>query len=333
MRKIRKIVIEEKDDVYNMRPQLHALIVSPFGTAKSSTTKIIENNFKDVSFIQDDISKPAIQGSISKDGDYVPSILIQAGAKVLIIDEWNNIDMYAQQALLSVLENQRMNRSIGFKVKKTYQFKNKYVDMKIEENRLTCKAFFGCLAYAMEYPIKDNSQKSKALLSRFSPLFIEPTKEMMKAITHGDFKIDINDYSQDVDNVRIGKELYEELHTNYYDYIEEHDLFPDDPDDYGFITRALCDFVRIGIYCYLKENTIRGTEVNLTIDDIGYFNRNRKYIHTILLQFINPRTKGKIHVFEEMKKKYPNKTNEWYADRIGVSRFTVYDYNKKIKAR
>ena len=219
LRKINQVVIHEETQSYRLRPQIHPLIVSPFGTAKSSITKKLNDDHAGKIYEIDDFTKASICGSIRQDGEYVPSVLENVGGKVMIIDEWNLVDPYGQNALISLLENQKMRRTLGFKVNKKYVYKGKdrkFITYKIHKNIIEGSFYFSCIAYAMEYPIYDNNQKIKALLSRFSPIFIEPTKQMIRALTKGDFAIKLNDVSQNVEFVEIPKDIHTEFHEKYY---------------------------------------------------------------------------------------------------------------------
>ena len=188
------------------------------------------------------------------------------------------------------------------------------------------------MACAMEYPIYESSQKAKALLSRFSPLFIEPNSDLIKAITKGEFKVLANDCSQpQVENIKIPKEVFMEFHKKFYEYIDENDLYPIDTDDIGFISRTMSEIIRYGVWNYMKQNKNRRFSKEATIRSVKYFEEMFKHIYTILLQFTNPKTKDKIYQYKELKKKYPDLTKEQYADKMGVTKQTIYNYEKKIE--
>ena len=330
LRKMKQIVLEQKKSNYNMRPQMHIIIVSPFGTFKSSITKMLEKRFKKFVYPIDDFTKASIEGSIGKDGEYVPSLMIHLGGKLLIIDEFNNLDLYAQKALLGILENQRVSRVLGFKVRRPYKFKNKFGYFKIEDNIIQGGMFFSCIAYAMNYPIYNNSQEAKALLSRYSPLFIEPTLQFMSSNTKGEFDITINDYSYNIDSVIIKKECYAQFHKLYYDFIKKNYLVPDDTDDYGFISRILSDILRLGIYNYLSKNKIDKKVVE--IYDYKYFEEMFPYIHTLIQQYMNPTTKNKYFQYKKLLKSNPNESKKFFYTKLGISRQTLYEYDKKMES-
>jgi len=329
LRKMKQIVLEQKKGNYNMRPQMHIIIVSPFGTFKSSITKMLEKKYKKMIYPIDDFTKASIEGSIGKDGEYVPSLMIHLGGKLLIVDEFNNLDNFAQKALLGVLENQRVSRVLGFKVRRPFKFKNKFGYFKIEDNIIQGGMFFSCIAYAMNYPIYNNSQEAKALLSRYSPLFIEPTMQFMSSNTKGEFDITINDCSGNIDSIIIKKECYAKFHELYYRFIRDNNLVPDDTDDYGFISRILSDIVRLSIYNYLSKNEVEGKLVE--INDVKYFEEMFPYIHTLIQQYMNPTTKNKYFQYKKLLKDYPDENKKFFYTKLGISRQTLYEYDKKME--
>ncbi len=338
MRKIKNIVIVQKARPFRLRPQNHLLIVSPFGTFKSSITQQLRRLAHDDIFVNDDFTKPSIEGSISKDGDYVPSILINVGGKIFVIDEWNSVGTFGQNSMLSLLENQESSRSLGFKVKSPYRFRDKhgFVDYDVKENLIKIKAIFSCIAYAMEYPMYDNSQKSKALLSRFSPLFIQPTKEYMRAGTIGEFDINIQDNSRQIDTVVIPQKVYRDFWTKFHEYVDDNELWPSDTHDYGFVSRTQAEITRYGVYNYLKANDLHKETKKikeLEIDDAAYFEQSFDFIQTILLQFTNPETKDKIVQFKMIREKYPKANKSQLARLMGVSSQTIRSYSEKLDAK
>ena len=328
LRGLHKIRLMQENNVYSMRPQLHIMLVAPFGMGKSSITKAMRNKYPSYIYPTDSFTRAGLEGSIGKDGDYVPSMITKAGGKIMIVDEWNSLDYFAQQGLLSILENQVFRRTIGFKVKKKYSFKSKYGRFDIKDNTIEGHMNFACVAYAMEYPMYKEEQKAKALLSRFSPLFIEPTQEMVEAIAMGDFKININDYGKEIKEVVITKEIYKQICGQFFSYLKEHNLLPQNTVDFGYMTRAMSDHIRLGVYNYMKQNDVQ--EKNIEINEIKYFTEMLSCTDVLMKQFINPQVQGKIYQFKQLVKESPNRDDRYYANRIGVSEEIIDVYKKKL---
>lgn len=330
LRKIKQVTIMQNPDNYIMRPQMHILFVAPFGSGKSSIMKKIGKRFPDDMFFIDDFTKPSLEGSIDKaTKDYVPSFLVNCGGKVMVVDEWNNVDSFGQNALLSVLENQRVLRSIGFKVNHPYKLSNEYMDFEVKENVIKARINFSCIACAMEYPIYENHQKAKALMSRFSPYFVELDNELIKLIVSGQFEINVSDFSCKVDNVVITKKCYLSFLEKYWEYLDVNHLIPSNPNDKGFCTRTSSDITRLGIFNYLRKNNPKSRDV--IIGNVKYFSEMLKYSDLFLRQYLNPKTKGKIQEYERMIKQYPNEKINFYAGKLGVSERTIMRYNEELK--
>ncbi len=331
LRKIKAIILTQDSGNFNLRPQIHPMVIAPFGLSKSSITKKIREKYKDDINEKDDLTRPAIEGSITKDGDYVPSILVHLGGKILILDEWNNVDFFAQSALLSILENQRTSRAIGFKVKNKFSYVDEYTKFTVDENTISVESYFSCIAYAMEYPIFEDSQKAKALLSRFSPIFIHPTKELIQAITKGEFIQNIENYPTKIERIVIPRNTFMKIHSEYFKYIDENDLYPPDPDDFGYITRIFAEIIRYGTYNYIKTNHAKiKDKKEVIIDSSHYYIDMFDYINTLSIQFTNPKTETRLMQYKNLIKKYPRKGKIWYAKRLGVTYQSIYNYDKKI---
>jgi hypothetical protein len=126
----------------------------------------------------------------------------------------------------------------------------------------------------------------------------------------------------------ITKACYVKFHELYYGYLERENLIPEDTDDYGYLTRIMSDIIRIGIYNYMKKN--KNTEKFVTISEPSCFIESFGDIHTLIQQFTNPRTKGKYDQYRALLKEYPGRKKEFYYQKLGITRETLYQYDKKI---
>lgn len=340
LRKVRLLeVVQENDsgkiESFIMRPQIHVMVISPFGTAKSSTTKRLKRNKESAKkiFCIDNFTRASAEGSINKDGEFVPPVFLNAAGKLMIIDEWNNMKSDGQEALLSVLENQSFGRALGFRLRAPFKVKKKLYNVLAFENIISGSAYFGCVAYAMEFPMGDSKQKSKALLSRFSPIFIEPDRDMMMAISSGKFKVKINDVAQNVEEVKVPLEVSKEVHKKYFEYINENDLYPKDTDDYGFITRCYSEIIRYGVYNYMNKHV--DTSKKVIVNSAEYFTDMFEFIETIMFNFLNRKTKGKKSLYIKWLKKKGKQFVEQLnlsqiAKKIGVVPSTVLRWNQEL---
>jgi len=344
LRKISKLTLFQNDELggwssFDMRPQIHVMVIAPFGTAKSSITKKIKTNkeWGKRVFCIDNFTKASIEGTINKNGEFVPPFIVNCGGKMLIVDEWNSIDTEGQEAMLSILENQIFSRSLGFKLNSSFRINKRYCKVEAYSNIIEGNIKFACMVYAMEFPLNPNSsQKSKALLSRFSPIFIEPNIEMMKAITSGNFSVNIRDYSQNVDTVKITLDVTKEVHEKYFEYLETNRLFPRDTDDLGFVTRGYSEIIRYGVYNYLSKHITNEKDIKITSSE--YFLEMFIYIDAILTNFINRKTRGKQEIYRKFVERIgaeniANMNVANIAKKMGVSRVSIYRWNEEFNIK
>lgn len=331
MSRIKNYVIQQEEKDFNLRPQLHILIVSPFGTGKTSITKNLISLFGDKIISVTDFTRPAIEGSISKYGDYIPPLLIKLGGKILVIDEWNSVNYFGRQSLLGILENQRIYRVLGFKVKTPYTYIDKkgYGHVKIKDNIILGEIKFSCIAYAMEFKILD--QKDKALLSRFSPIFMDITREFMEELTKGEFKINMFDYGGNINKIIITKECYSDFHKAYWEYAKKEQLTPFDTSEEGYLTRILHDVLKMGIMNYLRNNEPLRKQKEVIISYSSYLKEMIKWTTTLFNQYCMPLTNTKIYMYFRLKEKAPFLSTKEYADRLGVTERSIFRYEKARK--
>ena len=144
LRRLKAINVHQKGKIWHPRSNTHCLIVMPFGHQKSTIAKSIED--KKAVYKCDTFTEASFKGSISKDGEIVPPIMKDFGGKVVFIDEWNSISRSAQNSLLSAMENQEFSRTLGFTSRRPEEWKDNYMHIKVEDNKITDAKFktFGC---------------------------------------------------------------------------------------------------------------------------------------------------------------------------------------------
>jgi hypothetical protein len=338
LRRLKKITVLQENGEWNPRSNVHCLIVMPFGHQKSTITRKISD--KKAVYKCDTFTEASFKGTITKEGDIVPPIMKDFGGKVVFIDEWNSIGFSSQNALLSAMENQEFNRSLGYTVRKEWNYKDEFMNIIMKDNVIKADyCFFSLVAFAMSFPTNNNSQSSMALLSRFIPIFVESNKELIRAMMCGRWKVNSKDYSNPIEEVIISKEIFHKLNDKIWEYIETHKLMPDDPDLNGFLIRTQSDIVRLSIMYYYKEHweSLRSIKKKsdriITIDDEKYLNEAMQWYPTIMNQYLNPKTKGKIKVFLELLKQFPNESDDFYAKKIGVTKRTIRNYRIQMENR
>jgi hypothetical protein len=204
LRKVKKVTIIEHNQIHNPRPQAHVLLILGFGSFKSELLKLIIKVINGDIIIMDDVSMPALLGTISRNNQYIEGAINKSGGKILAIDEWDNLSWNAKQALLSPLENQTISRGLGFGVKEELRFNNNpFIDITVKDGSINGKIQFTCIANSMDFSFKSKWQY--ALGSRFRIIKQELTKEDMKQIVKGLLEFKFIDRNQIVENVTVNE--------------------------------------------------------------------------------------------------------------------------------
>lgn len=345
LRKLTHFEIEQKQKrVFSMRPQMHLLIVKPFGTIKSSFTQQFESVLGDDLVLRDELSKPAILGTISKDKRYIGGLPAEIGGKILLIDEFNNIDAFGQRALLSILENQRINRQLGFAVSKPNNIcPNEWTNLNVREGVVSGTVNFGCICYAMYYPrLKQSSlfeqneeQSLLGLKSRFSPNFSCPEHEEIIDLLEGITPFEINDYGKgETRRILIKKDAYLEFIEWYRNFTrkfcEEGDKQLLRKKEIGFLTRTSSDILRFSAHETIKE--YNSSKKLLNIEDAELLKEQSKQWTELLLgQYIYEERAGTYRDFIKLYKETPKEKKIYYAQKLNKSMRQIQRWKKKYE--
>lgn len=258
MQKLGKIGVFFNNGLSNIwlpRPQLHIMLVTPFGTRKTTFLGEIERiNPKEYKTISD-FTPPGFQGTINDRGMFVPGSITTLGGKTLLIDEFSELPFRSKDMLLKTLENQRFQRSLGYKLNTKVNLNKKFCKIKSEGNTIFGNVQFSCIAATM-YWAKRNTPKENALLSRFFPIFLEPTMEEVVAMGAGVLNSSkISYFSPEIPEVRVTEDAYRE----YYFQAAAMALHVNDKrfrlpkGKYGMFPRVNSDIVRLAVANYIIE--------------------------------------------------------------------------------
>ena len=155
LRKLKRIDIIEKDLIYHPRPQMNIMLCKLFGSDKSSILNRIFSFLNDDYIGRDDFTKPSFLGTIDRNRTYIQGIISVCGGKILGIDEWNNLDPETRDSMLTALENQRVSRNLGFRVKEPVYIKDKegFTDITVEEGSIDRKISIHGYCYGYVFSI------------------------------------------------------------------------------------------------------------------------------------------------------------------------------------
>jgi len=248
-------VVKEKEDVrkkyFVTRGNIHAMLVMPFGSGKTSSFLDIEN-----AVYAYDITFPGLIGTISKDGEVVESSLMKAGGKVLIIDEFQLLDEATKNAMNSLLEYPHSySRNLGYRIKSPVRKRGKYYSIEAKGNELRVYAKFSCITGGMY--VSKKSTIAKAWFSRFIPLRFTPSLGYYEKLSKGEKSIKINPRIVETD---FYFRDYLSFHKLYWETLKSlpiKEYFEKHPDESGYTVRCLQDIARLS--CFIASLEKRET--------------------------------------------------------------------------
>jgi hypothetical protein len=191
----------------------------------------------------------------------------------------------------------------------------------------------------MEYPVifnrkgRTDTQKTLAIFSRFSPLHIEPTDDMIDEMLSGKFNVTITDYSKKIDSIVITQELYEFVLGLYKQYIEKEDLRPKDPNEKGIVARVFNDYLRMSLHSCLEKTKPDRVNVKIDLDYREHFINNLDFISTIFGQYKFKQKISKSKRVTDTLKIDPKLNNKAIARKLGLSTQEVRKIRKRIETR
>lgn len=242
------ILFKEKDKTFSTRGQLHCILLQPFGTGKSTALKNLPDIYPLINF-----TLPGFVGTINKNGDLIDSALMSAAGRTLFIDEFHNLGDSARRAMLSLLEDQRYSRALGFSTEKKMSINKKFFKCRIDKNYINishCR--FSCLATGLY--MRKRVFNDMALASRFMILNVNTDRDYIWNMLKGE---GIQEYKKY--NLLGGVKF-----DNYVSFLDDVkkvvDLMPFSDDLITqYLSRVVNDLARV--VCY--HNEIKG---NMTIE-------------------------------------------------------------------
>lgn len=246
------LVIHKKGGTVKLRGQLHAYIAQPFGTHKSYALQDINPK---LTYHMRSFTLPALLGTINKDGEPTESAIVQAAGRTLVIDEAHKLTMSARDSLNELLEKQKDERTLGFKVKAPLTVKgprglSKFAKVTYNKNEIRVQAQFSCLAMGLYG--KKNNDDERAFLSRFVYIPMRFDDYDLDNLLDGNLKKNIQfqpvESWDEVDD-------YNEYKKVYLDTVRASPFYKAiiDKDQIGFIQRNINDSLRFRAWFLQKK--------------------------------------------------------------------------------
>lgn len=284
-------LVESNDKKFITRSQIHVTVLQPFGTGK--TTDIIalspKNSLELTSF-----TEAALLGTISKEGELNESALMNAGGKCLVIDEFHRLTTSARRAMLSLLETQKYNRSLGYKMIKPISIGKKYFKCKGKGGTIEIEWRGSCLCAGLFVARKkpdDQAWMSRYMFANYD-VEIDDIFSLLKG--ENKKKIRYKPYEQGMvfEDYMTFLKRYEEV-VKDIKFISRFEKFK----QLGFISRNALDICRLAAF-YSSANgnsTVTNWEKALDLVPITLYNYISSTLSLREYQVLDLLKKGTTH--------------------------------------
>lgn len=180
--KISKVILKEPEGDFELRPQLHFMLLSDPGNIKSTVLSEVAKIHNISPYAS--VTYPGLVGSVqSRGGVVIPGAAWESRNKIMLLDEFNpKHEMMI--ALLRVLEDQQYKRKLGFKSIKVNK-RDGDLYFKAKDGVVELKTRIACIIASMmhlEYSLRESTQ---ALVSRCVPFRFIPSIELLSNIARG----------------------------------------------------------------------------------------------------------------------------------------------------
>lgn len=259
---------------HKTRGTVNLWVNSPYGTGKSSSVNpIIESK---LGVIIQDYSMPGLIGTIKKDGIATIGDIRLLPNTTAILEEFQDVRRDARSVLLSLMEDHRYTRTMGFEILKAEHKITDGFGFIAEGTRIDIFVQCSFIVFSMSY--RTPSTLDLALLSRCVPVFLDTAKEEQTNLFVKGQRLDIdyqkiNKARDELKNMTIvvSKRTRTDI-TEMYDYST---LKPEN------LPRAMWDYVRIayleGYFTGVNEiniDIIESLEWLVKVQELGYAKRS-----------------------------------------------------------
>jgi hypothetical protein len=231
---------------FQTRANINALLVSPFGTGKTTSLVKMEG-----AVAANDITFPGMIGTINSEGEFVPGLAIQAAGKVLVIDEFQKMDNMVKNAMNSLMEYPHTySRNLGYSVRKPFKLKRRNCSVNVRNGWISVYSKFSCIAGGMY--LNRKSQVQQAWASRSLPIIFKPSMAFFEKLAAGEQQIRINPHYFESD---FQFRDYMAFHAAYWSGLKAMpfvwNYFERTPMDRGYSVRMEQDLARVA--CFISS--------------------------------------------------------------------------------
>lgn len=324
-------LLQENNKRHVTRQQIHALIIKPFGTGKSTVLKSFQpDSYHELAMP----TMPGLIGSITKTGDRVDGAICQAAGKTLVIDEYQQLSENTRECMLKLLEDQYMpERPIGYKAAdQTKTINRKHISITYNKSSVQINRInFSCLCLGTRNRHGDTNQP---WMSRFICMPIIVTDKDAHDLLLG--RSSYNVKYQPLERPII-MENYSEFVNEVWEYKNTKTPLLNmslNQNEIGYGPRAVTDLVRLACY----EEAVRFH--NETSEPLAGTHRlelkpePRRYLPTLDLIMHGYKsaelTEQQYCIYNMLTSGLFN-TQQEIADRLGVAQSEIARTFKKLK--
>lgn len=217
--KIKKLIVEEEKDIFEMRQNIHLFIYGEKSSTKSTLLNQITNRTK----IQESFTHltfPALVGSVdNQTKQLMVGACWECRNSLLCLDEFDfgqrNKDVI--RAILQLTENKRYRRKISaFSIPVTLEEEGLY--FKFENGEFNIKTRFSLILATMQFPYNSQNQDIQALISRCITIPLHLTKEELGEIARGNPLFRYEDLTPKELEITVKKNDYKKI----LEYVERN---------------------------------------------------------------------------------------------------------------
>ena len=251
-----RVKLRETNRYFETRGQIHSLIVGPFGTGKTVDLRNMAKTGEDCIQLKK-YTEPAVVGTISRGGEFLPGVLKLAAGKAILIDEVQNLSSSARNCLLNLLESQTYERSLGYAIKGDLSItipegetdpEKVLFKVKVTDNYWKIIAKFSCICAGTHFYVKKTNDL--AWLSRHVVMPLKTEMNDMFDLLRGKRGFNVKTY-----------DYHPQPFDEYLKYLDAFQTLVESlkfvqvmrPDNYGFIPRCAMDMARF--HLFLKHRT------------------------------------------------------------------------------
>lgn len=240
---------------HKTRGTINLWLNKPYGIGlSSSVSHIVEDK---LGVIIQDYSRPGLIGTIKKDGIAAIGDIRLLPNTTAILEEFQEAKREARSVMLSLIEDHRYTRTLGFEVLKPEHVITDGFGFVAEGTRIDIYLKASYIISSMAF--KTSTTLDLALLSRCIPIYLDTSKEEQKSLFVEGKKIEI-----DVNKIRKRRE---ELMDFSVIIPEKTRIDVSEMYDYSNIRaenmpRAMWDYVRVA---YLESYNMGVNEINIDV--------------------------------------------------------------------